>query len=213
MAGAIIDGVSSINLSRAGLGLLVAVVLLGGIVLGSTIPTLGDTTNGTPSPTPAAESPGTTAMPRADVAGEDLARLPRYPGSVRSEYSVSVDDRYRLTAVEFLVDAPLDVVRTFYQGVIAEHDWERADIGYAAGEWTYVLVDGTTEALIEIEITGGLVEIDLQISEPIERPSAEPTPAPTAAPPPAQPPRPPPDDDDDDDDGGDGDSDDAGSDG
>jgi len=204
--------VSSINLSRAGLGLLVAVVLLGGIVLGSTLPTLGETPDATPSPTPVAASPGATALPAADAAGEDLARLPRYPGSVRSEFSVSVDERYRLTAVEYLADAPLDVVRTFYQGVIAEHGWERADIGYSAGEWTYVLVDGTTEALIEIEISGGLVEIDLQISEPIERPSAEPTPAPTAAPPPTQPPPAPPDDDDDDGDD-DGDSDDGGTDG
>lgn len=206
----IISSVSSINLSRASLALLVAAVLLGGFLLGSTLPELTDRTRATPSPTAVAASPGATARPTADVAGEDLARLPRYPGSVRSEFAITVDERYRLTAVEFLADESLDAVRAFYQGVIAQHGWQRADIGYSAGEWTYVLVDGSTEALIEIEVTGGLVEIDLQVSEPIEKPPAEPTPVPTAAPPPQQPAPAPPDDDDDDDGADGGDSDDGG---
>ena len=199
----IISSVSSINLSRASLALLVAAVLLGGFLLGSTLPELADRTRATPSPTAVAASPGATARPTADVAGEDLARLPRYPGSVRSEFAITVDERYRLTAVEFLADESLDAVRAFYQGVIAQHGWQRADIGYSAGEWTYVLVDGSTEALIEIEELGGLVEIDLQVSEPIasQTPTPEPAqPAPTPTIAPVAPPPPPPGDDDDDDD-------------
>ena len=200
---------SSINGSRAALAVLIAAVLLGGIALGTTLPSLADAPVRSPSPIESA-SPSAPALPAADVPGEDLARLPRYPGSVRSEFSVSVDERYRLTAVEYLADASLDAVRAFYQGVIAEHGWERADIGYSQGEWTYVLVDGATEALIEIEVTGGVVEIDLHISEPVAPAPAERTPAPTPAPPPAQPAPPPPEDDDDDDGAGDDDSDDDG---
>jgi hypothetical protein len=201
---------SSVTAYRAGLAVLIAAALLGGIALGTALPSLTNAPEASPSSTESA-LPSATGLPAADVPGEDLARLPRYPGSVRTEFSVSLDERYRLTAVEYLADASLDAVRAFYQGVIAEHGWERADIGYSAGEWTYVLVDGGTEALIEIEITGGVVEIDLHISEPVPAAPAERTPTPaTPAPPPAQPAPPPPGDDDDDDGADDGDDSDDG---
>lgn len=207
--------VNSVNLSRVSLALLIVAVLVWGVVLGSALPAWGERVAATPSPPVAVPSPSPSDLaPAVDVPGEDLARLPRYPGSMRSEFFVSTDDRYRLTAVEFMADASLDAVRTFYQGVIVEHGWQRADIGYSGEEWTYVLVDGPIEALIEIEITGGMVEIDLQISEPIMPPTSDPTPAPAGAPPPQQPAPPPPGDDDgDDDDGGGDDSDDGGTDG
>ncbi len=133
-----------------------------------------------------------------DVAGEDLATLPRYPASVRSDYQVAVEERYRLIVTEYLAAARADEVQAFYRGVIAAHGWERADIGFTDGEWSYSLVDGETLALIEIEEADGLVEIDLQISEPIAAPN-NPAAVPTIAPPPAPPPPPPGDDDDDDD--------------
>jgi hypothetical protein len=149
-----------------------------------------------PSPTPSATP--TALLPTADVAGDDLANLPRFPGSVRSDYEVALDDRYRLIVTEYLADTDIDEVRAFYQGVIAAHGWERADIGFSDGEWSYALVDGDTLALIEIEEAGGLIEIDLQISDPLAPPAATPTPVPPAPPAPAAPP--PSDDDDDDDD-------------
>ena len=147
------------------------------------------------SPTPAATpSPNPSAsLPSRDVKGADLDALPRFPGSVRSDYEVVTDNSYRLTVTEYLSAADLDQVRAFYQGVIAVHGWERADIEFAEGEWTYALVDGDTLALIEIEIADGLVEIDLQISEPISDAPAE-----TDGPPAPRPPPPPPGDDDDD---------------
>ena len=216
-------------LSRGALALLIAGVLIGGFALGSAV-TAGPSPANTVQPTPSASPPvsppvsaDVTSFPEADVAGEDLDRLPRYPGSVRTEYEVSVDDRFRLVATEYLGDASLDDVRTFYQGVIEDHGWQRADINYSGNEWTYVLVDGSTEALIEIEVTRGFVEIDLQVSEPVSTPGPEPTPistpSPTSRPPaapappaPAPPAPAPPDDDggDDDDGGGDDDSDDDG---
>ena len=199
---------TAVNPSRGASALLLVAVLMGGVVLGGAWAALGRVT-ATPSPTasPTAEpSPSLAALPAADVDGEDLERLPRYPGSVRTDYEVSVDDRYRLTALEYLADAEIEDVRSFYQYVMHDHGWERADVNYAGGEWTYVLVDGRTEALIEIEIWNGLVEIDLQVSEPIEAPGpspspSSPSPSPSpSAPPPAPPAPPPPTDDDDDDD-------------
>jgi hypothetical protein len=200
----------AIRLSRLTLALLIIVVVMGGVLVGGAVTAIiapSPTPTSTPTPT---ASPSAASMPGSDVAGDDIARLPRYPGSVRSDHEIDVDDRYRLTAVEYLADATIDEVRLFYQNVIDAHGWEPADIQYEDGEWTYVLVDGRTEALIELEITGGLVEIDLQISAPMRTPSPspsptpspspspEPTPVPAATPPPAQPT--PSDDDDDDDD-------------
>lgn len=191
------------TLSRASLALLLIGVLAGGVVLGSAVTALGDDRSSpTPTPTPVA-SPSSAEMPPADVAGEDLARLPRYPGSVRTEYEISRDDRFRLTAVEYVVDDTVEAVRAFYQRVMDDHGWDRADVNYAAGEWTYVLVDGRTEALVEIEEWNGLIEIDLQMSEPVRAPSPDESPSPSPSPtvrPPAQPASPPPSDDDDDDD-------------
>ena len=200
------DVMDAIRLSRLTLALLIIVVMVGGVLLGSVVTAMVPPA-ATPSPTPAPTvAPSDSAMPAVDVAGEDLERLPRYPGSVRTEYEISIDDRYRLTAVEYFADATADEVRLFYQGVIDEHGWERADIQYSGGEWTYVLVDGRVEGLIEIEVTRGYVEIDLQVSAPIASPSPtespsstpEPTRPPQATPPPAAPT--PSDDDDDGDD-------------
>ena len=200
-----------IRLSRAALALVIIVVLIGGVVLGSVVTAVA-TPSPTLAPTPSARvSPDSSGLPTADVPGDDLERLPRYPGSVRTEYEISVDDRFRLVATEYLADASLDDVRAFYQGVIEDHGWQRADINYSGDEWTYVLVDGITEALVEIEVTRGFVEVDLQISTAIASPSPEPTPSPTTAPtaPPPPPPAPPAPTDDD---GGDDDDDDTGDD-
>jgi len=195
-----------IRMSRANLALLVALVLAGGVFLGG----VGASLRGpeaTPEQPPAIGTPAATTsvrLPAADVDGADIDRLPRYPGSVRTAHEVVREDRYRLTATEYQAEATVDDVRTFYQGIIVDYEWERADINFDHGEWSYVLVDGSVEALVEIEQFGGLVEIDLQISEPIATP--QPSPAPTAPAPtvaPTAPPPPPPPGDDDDDDGGD----------
>lgn len=201
-----VDVMDAIRLSRLTLALLIIVVMVGGVLLGSVVTAMVPPA-ATPSPTPIPTvAPSESGMPVADVAGEDLERLPRYPGSVRTEHEVSIDDRYRLTAVEYFADASIDEVRLYYQGVIDEHGWERADIQYSGGEWTYVLVDGRVEALIEIEVTRGYVEIDLQVSEPIASASPSPTETPSPTSEPTRPPPPPPaapspsDDDDDGDD-------------
>lgn len=170
-------------MSRPALAFTIIVVMLGGVLLGSLttrIAGIGETASPTALPSQSA-SPA-PELPHADVDGEEIRRLPRFPGSVRSEYEVMLDDRFRLLVSEYLTDAPLDEVRTYYEGVIDRYGWSRADINYAAGEWTYVLVDGRTEALIELEVTNGLVEIDLQLSEPIADSEPDPTSTPTLVP-------------------------------
>ncbi len=189
--------------SRAGMALLLVAVLVLGVILGSAIAAFGrggTAPTASPTPTPLPSSAPNAELPGADAEGHELARLPRYPDSIRTEYEISIDDRYRLTAVEYLADASIEEVRAYYQRVMDQHGWERADITYAAGEWTYVLVDGSTEALVELEQWNGLIEIDLQISEPIAPTKANPT---QSTQPATQ--APDPDDEDDADDDGDGD--------
>lgn len=167
--------VNAIGLSRVALAFLIIGVLVGGVALGRAVTALNPITSPTSSAMPSPTSSGSViGLPDSDVAGEDIRRLPRYPGSVRTEYEVSIDDRYRLTITEFMVDAELEEGRLFYESVIEEHGWERADINYFGGSWTYVLVDGRTEALIELEVTGGYTEIDLQVGTPIATPEPSP---------------------------------------
>jgi len=190
------------NLTRARLTLLLAASLRCGLLIGGTgalvaIPRwpalFGERQTAAPTLSSPTSPTSPTILPASDAPGEDLVALPRFPGSVRSDYEVALDDRYRLTVTEFLATAAVEEVRAFYQGVITAHGWERADIGFSDGEWSYSLADGDTLALIEIEQAGSLVEIDLQISEPLT------VLTPDAAPAPPPPPPPPPGDDDDDD--------------
>jgi hypothetical protein len=193
------------------MALLGVVVLVSGVALGSVLTTVASRNQPSASATSAPTAAPTLAgLPTADVSGEDFDRLLRYPGSVRTEFEVSRDQRFLLIAVEYFADASLEEVRQFYQGSINEHGWQVADITYTAGEWTYLLVDGATEALVEIEVTRGYVEIDLQVSSPTESPTPQPTPMPTASPAPPAPPPPPPGDDDGDDDDDETDDDDGG---
>ncbi|MGH9176458.1 MAG: hypothetical protein ACRD1H_18960, partial [Vicinamibacterales bacterium] len=131
-----------VNIPRTNLAILVAAVLACGVILGGVAASLP---MAEPSPTPVAASstPSTTpssSMAVADIAGQDFDRLPRYPGSMRSGYEMVLEDRFRLTAAEYHADATVEDVRTFYQGVIVDHGWERADINFDHGEWSYVLV-------------------------------------------------------------------------
>lgn len=199
------------RISRATAALAFVAVLVGGAFLGSMVTTIASREQPSPIATPLpSPAPSAHALPAADVDGEDFERLPRYPDSVRTEFNITSDDHFRLTAVEYFADADLGEVRSFYQDVIADQGWQRADITYAGGEWTYVIVDGGTEALIELEISGGFVEVDLQVSTPLPSETPPPTAQPTAVPTPVPPAPPPPGDDDgddDDDDSDDGDDD------
>jgi hypothetical protein len=169
--------------SRAASGLLLAAVLIGGMVIGSALTGWPSRAMPMSTPPPTLEPPRVRRLPASDVPGEDLARLPRFPDAVRTGHSAGLDDLHHLTEVSYLAAAELDDVRAFYRRVIGEHGWQRADLDLAGGEWVYILLDGATEAVIAMREAGELVEIELELSEPVVTPS--PTPAPMAQPTPA----------------------------
>jgi hypothetical protein len=142
-----------------------------------------------PTPTPAA------SLPAADVEGEDLPDLGRYPGSVRTTYLREQQGSASVTIIDYVTTAELDDVRAFYRRIFRENEWELIELDFAGGEWVFLVESGNRVALVEIELGSPFTRIAIELEEPAPSPASSPTPTPTPTPPP--PPPPPPDDDDD----------------
>jgi hypothetical protein len=135
------------------------------------------------------------SLPKADVPGEDFSDLPRYPGSIRTKYERRVSKAgLVLVDTEYVASAELGDVRGFYRRVFRSEGWTVASLDVSEGEWDFLVTKGNREAVIEIEIRKGLVETEIEVSEPqkekaIQRDSAspqrpeQPTPAPSTTPP------------------------------
>jgi hypothetical protein len=131
------------------------------------------------------------SLPKADVPGEDFSDLPRFPGSVRTKYERRVSNvGLVLVDTEYVASAELAEVREFYRGVFRSEGWTVASLDVTEGEWDFLVTKGDREAVIEIETRRGLVETEIEVSEPqkeraIQRDSAspqrqeQPTPAPS----------------------------------
>jgi hypothetical protein len=108
-------------------------------------------------------------LPKADVPGEDFSDLPRYPGSVRVKYERRVSKAgLILFDTEYVASARLADVREFYRGVFRTEGWTVAGLDVSEGEWDFLVIKGEKEAVIEIEIREGLVEIEIEVSEPLK---------------------------------------------
>jgi hypothetical protein len=139
---------------------------LGWFLSGQQIATLKEGPGAPPAvSTTNAESNAT--LPRADVPGEDFSDLPRYPGSVRTKYERRVSTAgLILVDSEYVASARLADVREFYRGVFRTEGWHEAGLDVSEGEWDFLVTKGDREAVIEIEIRRGLVETEIEVSEP-----------------------------------------------
>lgn len=108
-----------------------------------------------------------TAVPTSEVPGADVPGLPRFPGASRVEYRQVIDGDLLETEVEYVVANDLEVVHDFYRDVFDEQGWKVADLGVYQGEWTFFVISGEREALMEIESRGELIEIEIEITEPL----------------------------------------------
>jgi hypothetical protein len=107
------------------------------------------------------------SLPKADAPGEDFSDLPRYPGSVRIKYERRVSKAgLVLVDTEYVASARLGDVREFYRGVFRSEGWTVASLDVSEGEWDFLVTKGDREAVIEIEIRRGLVETEIEVSEP-----------------------------------------------
>ena len=187
---------------RVMIGILAVAILVGGFSAGRLIGQLvTDARTPTTRPMPVASDP---PLPGADVAGRDIATLPRYPGSVRAYHARDVGEGTRRTVVAYVVAEPRTLVRSFYTDVFRDQGWEIVDLGFAAGTWRFVVERPARHATLEIHDDGSLTHVRIEMvvrDEPPARETPRPRPEETA-----RPATPPPDDDDDgddsDDDGG-----------
>jgi hypothetical protein len=150
---------SALMLALAGFG-------LGWIVSGQQIANLKQGP-GSPSAMSNTTTKPDASLPKADVPGEDFSDLPRYPGSVRVKYERRVSNAgLILIDTEYVASAKLADVREFYRGVFRTEGWHEAGLDVSEGEWDFLVTKGDREAVIEIEIRRGLVETEIEVSEP-----------------------------------------------
>jgi hypothetical protein len=107
-------------------------------------------------------------VPSEDAPGRDLSGLPRYPGSVRVEYSRGQREGLETIRARYLTRDGLDTVRGFYRGIFLAEEWEVANAEFYDDEWTFLVLHGEREAEIEIEAhEGGITGMDIWLSEPV----------------------------------------------
>lgn len=111
-------------------------------------------------------APDEQTMPTRDVTGFDIEDLPRYPGAVRVEYRHVTIGELVETEVEYVVATELSEVHDFYRRIFDEEGWTVADLGIYQGEWTFFVVSGDREAIVELEARQSLVEIEIELTEP-----------------------------------------------
>jgi hypothetical protein len=119
-----------------------------------------------PSPTPVSTPIKSWSIPESDIPGAEISSLPRYANSTRMEYRRVVEDEFIVTEVEYVTSDRLEAVHDFYRDVFQAKHWSVADLGFSQGEWTFFLISGRREAVVEIESRGPVVEIEIELSEP-----------------------------------------------
>jgi hypothetical protein len=107
--------------------------------------------------------PAPIVMPSADVPGEDIEGLPRFPGSIRLEYTEERQGQWLVTEVEYVVDADPDEVRGFFRDTFRTNGWEVRSTEFTLGEWVYQVSSGEASAVVEIEPREPLIEIEIEI--------------------------------------------------
>lgn len=107
-------------------------------------------------------------LPVADISGADVAGLPRYDGSTRSEYRRMPYGDLAITEVEYVSDAGVGAIRSHYRDSFDREGWTVKAIGFVRGEWTYTIDNGNRAATVEIQRIGSVTEVEIELSEPLQ---------------------------------------------
>ena len=118
------------------------------------------------SPTPVSTPIKSWSIPVSDTPGAEISSLPRYANSTRVDYRRVVEDELIVTEVEYVTPDSLEAVHDFYRDVFQAKHWSVADLDFSEGEWTFFLISGRREAVVEIQSRGPVVEIEIELSEP-----------------------------------------------
>ncbi len=106
------------------------------------------------------------AIPARDARGEPIPRLPRYPGSVRVDYSEHGRDGLAVVRAAYLAEERPDAVRGFYRGVFRSRGWQVANVEYSGGSWHFLVLHGVREAGVEVLPRDGGSEVRVELSRP-----------------------------------------------
>lgn len=138
-------------------------VILGALVWFFAIIGLLSVTAAAPEEPPAPVSP---LLSTSEVAGQDIADIPRYPDAQRIDYRRTPFRDVTYIGITYVAEAPVDDVRSFYRSELGRHGWGIVDARVALGESTYVLEHGSRIARIEIRPVDAVVEIEIELDEP-----------------------------------------------
>lgn len=122
------------------------------------------------------DPPGVSATPESilaraesDVPGGDVAGLPRYQDSTRTEYRVAVWKDLAITEVEYRVADQVSLVRAHYHRALREGGWTIESREQVRGEWVYELSSGDRTVELEIERIEGMTEIEIEATAPLRQ--------------------------------------------
>ena len=116
------------------------------------------------SPASAADAVEADAsLPEADVAGADFADLPRMAGAMRVEYKDFLQGQWSVTEVEYLADAQMSDVQSYYRQVFLDNGWNLLSVDTSGAEWLYGISSGMREGLVELEQVDGFVNIEIEL--------------------------------------------------
>jgi hypothetical protein len=107
------------------------------------------------------------ALPSEDLPGEDVAGLRRYPGTVRVKYESHLLGDARVTEAGYLAEGRMFDVSRFYRQRLGEAGWSFEGEDFDGGELSLRALRGKEELVVELEDHGELVEVEVELSEPI----------------------------------------------
>ena len=98
--------------------------------------------------------------------------LPEYPGARCSEYRAEVFADEHVTEIEYVVDSSVPDVCEHYRDAFARGQWAVTDTSWIHGELVYTVTCGDRRGVVEIASRDGLIEVEVEMSEPaVARPS------------------------------------------
>lgn len=106
------------------------------------------------------------SYPILDAPGSDIPDLPRFPGATRVEYRQVVAGDLLETEIEYVMTEELEDVYSYYRRLFSDEGWSVADLGVHQGEWTFFIIKGEREAVVELESRESLTEVEIEVTEP-----------------------------------------------
>lgn len=129
-------------------------------------------------PTPTATMP---SLPSADVPGNDLDHLPRYPESVRVAYSTTSTTEASRVQVTYVTLDPLEPANEHVRNIVSTFGWSVASEEFLEHQQSFLLTRDGEEAHIRLNREDGVTTMGIdytrrepQPAEPVVDPEPEP---------------------------------------